>query len=701
MFLQKRLKEYKTPFFKNMILLGSLIFLFFSNPLLALTTNIKPNGTYLFVDYFHDKQTEKPTSISLEDIKAAKSDVLEIGFSSSNNQINKLLGVFTDEFGNFIPLEDEVLKSPISFKTKFSKLPTDIPFDFPVDSKKCTNIKIPSKAKNILFSMNDSFFSNNQNLSITTKINKLLFEIVDYEIYQVVPSPKIDLENNSKSFDLTKDKPAVMVLSYKKRENVFSDKVLEPTITINQKTYKPKCFDEIKKTPINCHFTLNDFNEKDILKQIVIFPMNQGEVLNKEGFFKISFGLKNDKNCFNDRLNTSLTLNIHKTRKLQIGFVLMEQALSFSTPFWKSFINDSLLDFNLLKKIFPVPDKGDNVPQWIFLNQSMKTKQSSKIEDSKRDAAFIESKDKIITLKESDTDQTKYILKDLMALKKLRIKQQLSKLFAVASKDYFKQINKENVGGFVIFTKSPATTENVGFIRIDQAGKGTILHELGHLLGQLKEFYQKSFKQLSVNDICKFHQKTDYCFRFNKFEGFHGSLKWKDYSNWSFVKKSVSIMGNSSNISQQWIDRDTYSKSLKTLTDPMQDPEIIIFSSLYSKQNFIEPELEYVAEGILTPSNPNGDLEIQILDNFSKILYSIEISTKVSIEFIDSFNKQSTTEELITYPIVVALPHLEKGKKIVIIKKDTKQRIYSKKLPAKNIIFTDKKIDLLDRIVFE
>ena len=473
---------------------------------------------------------------------------------------------------------------------------------------------------------------------------------------------------------------------------------------INQKSLKPRCFDRALKKETTCNFTLSSFNKKGFLEQTIILPMQEGSALDKKGSFKIDLGFE-DKACKSDFTSSSFNLNILETRKLKIGFTLIKDA---DLKKWNRLIKESLLDFDLLKRIYPVPDFGPNIPQWIFLNERLKIDKTldkdiqtkGKVENENLNKSRSENKAqaKIIRLQEEGFDKSSGLLKDLTELKKMRIKQQLSKLFAVADKDYFKRIDKENAVGFVIFTDSDSDTENIGFIRLDQGGKGTILHELGHLLGQLKEFYQKSFQNLSSNDICSFEGVTDYCFKFKNFKGFYGSLK-EDYNKWSFITRTDSIMNNSSTLNEQWIDSDTYGKVLKTLSNPKLDPEILIFSGIFNDKAFIDPEVEYITEGYLTADNSKGNLIIKLLDEKSKELYSLKISTKVSIEFIDSYNKLSTTKPLIPTPVVVALPYIKTAQSMLIIDEKTGNKIYTQNLDA--TIKSSNKIDLSDRIIFE
>lgn len=677
--------------FKTMMPYFIICFLFFSNYLWA-DIKINPKGTYLFKDFFFDTKAEEATALLLDKIQVKEKDKIELSFYSPTRDVKQVLAVFSDNSDNFINLTEEYI-SPESMPTKQSKITTDIYQDFSISSDNCTVLTIPQKADRILFSLNDSFFSDNENTEIYIKAEKVLFQIKEKTIYQAVNSPKQSLKDYFEAYDLVKNKATVLKLVYEKIDNISSSShVFKPVIKINGISQTPKCFDEINKKEKDCNFTLNSFDTRGLLEQTVILPMGENEALDKEGSFEIDLGFENQK-CKSSLTNYSFSLNIHETRKLQIGFTLIK---GISSSIWEDFIESSLKDFELLKKIYPVPDIGDNTPQWIFLNQQLKTDENSKLISSSEDR---ENSLKIIQLEDSGLSKPSNLHKDLVELKKIRIRQQLGKLFAIADKEYFGKLYKDNVVGFVVFTENNSATENVGFVRIDQGGTGTILHELGHLLGQHNEFYRKSNQNIEKNDICRF-ERVDYCFQFTNFKGFYGSLK-EGYENWKFVTREKSIMGSSSDLNKQWIDRETYGKALKTLSDPKQDPELLIFSGIFNQKDFIDPELEYLNEGYLTPDNSEGDLEIKILDKNSKELHTLKISTKVSIEFIDTFNKLSTTESLSPVPIAVALPFYKESKELIVVEKSTGKKIYSQNLDEENIIISSEKPDLSNRRVFE
>ena len=682
------MKKYFLGFFAFLLFLLFPIFSFS-----ILKKEINPFSTYLYVDFFEDDKAEPASFVLFKDIPALAESIIELSFYSPAKNVNQVLAVMSNAKGEFIPLKQKVI-SPVSRRTKHSGITTDIPYDFQVFSSRCRALTLPKKADRLLFSLNDSFFSNNKGISLNIHIDKVLFKIKEKTVYQVVSAPKKDLKDLSDTFDLTQGKPAVLRIVYERLDSSSSSKVFKPLLAINGKRYKAQCFDPQKGVKSSCDFNMSLFDSRGLLEQTVILPMGEKQALGQSGSYKIDFGFEG-QTCKSQLKNYSFSLNIHKTRKLQIGFTRVEGAKSSS---WKKFMQDSLQDFKLLKRSFPVPDEGANIPQWIFLDERLRPDTTG---SSNKQEPELSSKEKIITLQEEDFNKSIGLLKDLTNLKKMRIKQQLGKLFAIADPEYFNSINKPYIAGFVVFTKRGSYTENVGFVRIDQGGTGTILHELGHLLGQLTEFYQKRAKDISANDICHFEGKTDYCFRFKGFKGLYASLK-EDYEEWGFIEKEDSIMNNSSNLNEQWIDRDTYGKALKTLSDPEKDPEILIFSGIFNKKEFIDPELEYIPEGFLTNSNPEGNLIIKILDQNNKELYGLEISTKVSIEFIDtSFSKLSRTEPLTPAPVAVALPYIEKAKNLVIVDKQTGKRIYSESLEGHGNIRFSEKPNLSKRIVYE
>ena len=156
----------------------------------------------------------------------------------------------------------------------------------------------------------------------------------------------------------------------------------------------------------------------------------------------------------------------------------------------------------------------------------------------------------------------------------------------------------------VAFPGLSAPFNKIGFVRDkDKNNKsllnsGTLLHELGHLLGQRKEFY--GFKDNNSNFLpddqqyqCTAHDlkireqdgsfdKNDYpCYQFP----FPNQSKYANYGfkNSQYIFKSKSIMGGSTDLNEQAMDRDTYITTFNHLKDPAKDPKITLISGIYAK----------------------------------------------------------------------------------------------------------------------
>ena len=146
--------------------------------LLALKTKeINPLGTYLYVDFLDDYKAQKATALLLKDIPADENSIIELSLQSSTKGVNQALAVFSNSKGNFIPFKEKLL-SPVSLNTKQSNITTDIFQDFALSSDKCLALTVPKNADRLLFSLNDSFFSNNEGIKVSVKAEKILFKMV-------------------------------------------------------------------------------------------------------------------------------------------------------------------------------------------------------------------------------------------------------------------------------------------------------------------------------------------------------------------------------------------------------------------------------------------------------------------------------------------------------------------------------------------
>ena len=144
---------------------------------------------------------------------------------------------------------------------------------------------------------------------------------------------------------------------------IYPLKFLNPFLKINSKNYKPKCFDTINKREKACDFSLSLFDKRGPFRASDLFCLwGVEEVLDKEGSYDIELGFE-DKACRSDFTSYVFNLNVYETRKLQTAFTLIK---SVDLNKWKAFMKESLLDFDLMKRVYPVADIGSNNPSMDF-----------------------------------------------------------------------------------------------------------------------------------------------------------------------------------------------------------------------------------------------------------------------------------------------------------------------------------------------
>ena len=176
-------------------------------------------------------------------------------------------------------------------------------------------------------------------------------------------------------------------------------------------------------------------------------------------------------------------------------------------------------------------------------------------------------------------------LKDIRNLRMERAewrgKGKYDKLFAVVSKDYFLyhklhksldiQIDKEIYGvslvpdfretlrdHLLIFNHDDhpwSFLGDVAFIREDQLNKGALSHELAHLLGQRKDFYN-----LESPD-CRPFQGIPLigCGGYEIPKALYAKIV-RGKLSWSFITKRLSIMDDKQYIENLWIDRESHQR---------------------------------------------------------------------------------------------------------------------------------------------
>ena len=195
------------------------------------------------------------------------------------------------------------------------------------------------------------------------------------------------------------------------------------------------------------------------------------------------------------------------------------------------------------------------------------------------------------------------ILEDVLRIEEKRRDQGHHKMIVIVPKDYLR-FHIPNDPGAIGVVMPPLLTYpggkigkwfslepkwlggswNIGLVLENQMDRGTLSHELAHTLGQGKEFYQKEVLNKKTNrwvalpdkdqtQCRKFNGSTEeVCYDYRIQRGLHtGTKNGKNF--WQFVEDRWSIMNNRGNFyninpsSALWIDRDTFQKSFKALSE--------------------------------------------------------------------------------------------------------------------------------------
>ena len=251
------------------------------------------------------------------------------------------------------------------------------------------------------------------------------------------------------------------------------------------------------------------------------------------------------------------------------------------------------------------------------------------------------------------------LLKDIRNLKMERAewrgKGKYDKLFAVVSKNYFlyhklhKSLKIPRDKEIYGFSLTPVFREtlrdsllifnhddhpwsflgDVAFIREDRLDAGTLSHELAHLLGQRKDFYETTSPDCRPFQGIPLKVCADY-----KIPKALETWIEKGRLSWSFIKDRFSIMDNRQDIEQLWIDRESHQRVFSVMAKVsrviqekkwQQNPQLgylpqnsilkkILVAGFYHKERdkFIVPQIKTLETTLSTPSHPeqpvgNGD----------------------------------------------------------------------------------------------
>ena len=415
-------------------------------------------------------------------------------------------------------------------------------------------------------------------------------EIKQAVVFQSVEAPQIEpMEEQAHppydNYDLVWNKPAGILVEIDPADMDYDTEFHLATIIFDNFDYIDKCFHEpfeetmLEGSEKECYFKLSDLKEKGIYKFFPL-PMSTNFLRDREKV-KIITGLfpKDDSEDWDCLKTKSFNINTIETGKLRLSWARLKSKRKKcdykATPFSrvKEFANSD----EVLKRIpsmFPI------------------TGVKSKAVQSSSGKDYIDAEcndDKAVSYPK--VRETLGLLSDIDLLEQIRSVSNYDKIFAVVPGEYFRfhdgyyknrkdsnyDMKYAPAGMMLPPSWEPAiNTElanlmeeesegmnlggswNVAFVRDDQVDTGTVSHELGHTLGQGRELYH-------TKERCRhFKEDTRIQCRENRIiPKFLHTGKENNKTFWGLSdRKKYTIMDSQPDITEQWIDRDTYQKNL-------------------------------------------------------------------------------------------------------------------------------------------
>ncbi len=549
--------------------------------------------------------------------------------------------------------------------------------------------------------------------------------ILNQMVYQSVVAPQIEPLKEQElqkpenpvftSYDLVKEKSAGVLVEIKKNKN-FNDEhkkfvlkmIIQKHEEVKQSKQEIQCLngEDLKKS--DCSFSLKDFKENDNLKKFITLPMKNNEILGEEqNNTKIIIKLveQNETNIGIDNIISQVNfyVNIIETQNLLLGLTRIGDKGTKNSCYngsdrskWLDFFKDTDQMPQILN-MYPLSD----LDQKSLVYGHIKTDEGNDYIKGNCILPFLGLLVDIANLEEyRHTDpfmikhNSKIYDRKIVALVS---KEYFSYHFSIIN--FFKGIFRENnlnVAGLVVrpWAFGIVGSYNVTFLvdnqdlkinnqelEIETKNYSTLSHELGHTFKQSREYYDEDEKCKTFNGGDK---ENCYDYRMEQ------SLKI--FPRFSWRKNALSIMSVSALLNNVWIDRETYQKSFKTLSDNYKKSKdlkvgpAISFSGVYDPNGgftgenkyFYSPKIKSHKKAIITPKSTNGDVKIQLEHN-GKIIYetrfSSEESQKTKIEVLfDKKGGRTLDIKYLPISVVMEIPYLD-GAYSIIITKDG-QRIF-------------------------
>ncbi len=220
------------------------------------------------------------------------------------------------------------------------------------------------------------------------------------------------------------------------------------------------------------------------------------------------------------------------------------------------------------------------------------------------------------------------IVEDFRALRALSFTlPETRKLIGVVPEDYFKYHDQDSAEDETIgiaMVEDVLATGSIALLK-ERQSYDDLAHELGHLFGS-------SHVDQRVNG---FDNST--------------SMDLKEYN-------SLMAAAEISSPDFLWIPKFTYEKVLKSLTESLVDPEILIVSGLIDLESneILESFVEYSSAGQLPSENSAGDIRIETLNSEGQAIDSIQLAS--SKRFFIETQGQAIEIAPRVVPFATALP---------------------------------------------
>ena len=500
------------------------------------------------------------------------------------------------------------------------------------------------------------------NLQITQSIScPAMPRIKSAIVFQSVSAPQIEPMNEQefqtdpnnpdfKSYDLVMDKPAGILIQLE--ENFRSQMEMDNEFRIalyigkaDNQVYANSCFhdrlyDVMRREDIEyCSFTGNSLESRGYYKffPLPMFSLSFDSFLiqgNTDIPVRLALSYRYNERCQTEK---TFKINLIKTHNLKLGFTRIDGGGSCYasgnintgydiTPFDKvrDFANSDEV-FYQIERMFPIVRANSYAVRYSW---------------NKRSYDFIQGNCNNRKVVERPT-RTVGLLSDIAMLEYIRASLEYDKLMAVVPESYFvfhRGKDHDSAGFFIqprwrgrfLWWKHGflGGSWNVAIVHEEQEDKGTVSHELAHILGQGREFYKP-------HEMCRQYRGSALkaC---NTYKIQRALLAGDQF--WRLLKDRFSIVNNKGNdIEDIWIDRDTYQKTFQTLsrrTVIPRDEEFLgksivasdyyrekesslkaVISGFYSEneEDFIAPSIRIEKTKLLTPSFTPKDTELTVM----------------------------------------------------------------------------------------